>query len=67
MTKTQAIKRARSEIHMDRQGSGWVVSVYDDSVRSVRVSEEKDYWHARGEVSRKRAQLIEDLVADRVW
>ena len=62
MTKTAAVKQARTEITMYRQGNGWIVSVYDPDVRCSRTSGEMQFWAAQDKVRCERASRIDELL-----
>lgn len=47
MTKTAAMRQARSEINMYAQGRGWIVSRWDADARAYRLSHEMNYFAAR--------------------
>lgn len=51
MTKTEAKRQAHKESHMYRQGSGWVVSTWSDTMRLNVVSSELAYLAARNKLS----------------
>jgi hypothetical protein len=40
-------KRPDHPAYMRRQGHGWIVGVWDESVRCYREDGERDYWSAR--------------------
>ena len=65
MTKTAAIKQAKSESTMYRQGAGWVVSVYDDTRGAWRLSGEADFWRARTRLRLYRAERALELLYGR--
>lgn len=67
MSKTAAKRQAHQESHMYRQGSGWIVSTWDDSIKCNRVSGEVSYWTARhglAEWRRWRANQLESITAE---
>lgn len=58
MTTTAAIRQARSDVCMRRQGAGWVVGCWDARVRAVREDHECPY-----DVARERVRLSRILRA----
>lgn len=47
ISKSAAIKQARSEVLLYPQGRGWILSVYDENARLWRVSHELQWGTAR--------------------
>ncbi len=50
-SKGEAIRQARREVTMYQQGSGWIVSAWDEAVGCNRLSGEMTHPHARQSVS----------------
>lgn len=63
MTKRAATQQAAAEITMYRQGSGWIVSQYDERVGCKRTSGEQSFWMARVDVRDSRAARVAQLLA----
>lgn len=55
MSKTAALRLARADVRMSRQGRGWVVGDYDPQMRAWCVGQERTYWQARTETRDSRA------------
>lgn len=47
ISRSEAIRRAREQVKIYRQGRGWVVDVWDEFCNAWRVGSERDYWQAR--------------------
>ena len=62
MSKTAAEKQAKSESSMYRQGSGWIVSTWDESVRCNQLSPEMPHSNARTVLSDWRTRRAEHLI-----
>ena len=59
MTKTQAIKGARSRVSMYRMGRGWIVSRFDREMKAWREWQVDSYSHA---MTGYRFDLVADAV-----
>ena len=62
LSRTAAKRQAHRESCMYRQGSGWIVSIWDPTVRCNRVTGEMAYFSARHDLAawrRRRAQQLQ--------
>lgn len=64
ISKTAAIKRARAESSMHRQGSGWVVVTYEPERRVWHESSETPFFLARTHLTEWRAFRAAELASE---
>lgn len=68
ISKTAAMKQAKNEITIYRNGAQWQVSEYDPRVNAHRVSSPMSFWIAReirkDRISARAAELINESYAE---
>jgi len=62
MTKTAAIKQARSESHMYGQGRQYIISTWDEECHAWREGYARDYYRARSDLARWRIDRARELL-----
>lgn len=60
-SRSAAKRQAHRESHMYRQGSRWVVSTWDYKARCNRVTEEREWSHARQSLADWRKRRVAEL------
>jgi len=63
-TKTAAMKQAKSESCMYRQGAGWIVSTWSALYRAGVLTNEVGYYVARSTLAEWRAARADALITD---